>query len=108
MRSALITATILAVAPFASGGQIRQFSLPVLEKLGNELSHRDEIAAKASDLVYEQHPEFKKVNPQGWITDLGDNADAVYFIAERDNVIVPSYKVVFPHDQSPKVEDIHG
>jgi hypothetical protein len=77
--SALATASlIVAASTFAS--EIREFDLPTLEKLGNELSHRDEIAAKASDLVWAQHPEFKKVSPQGWISDLHGDRDDVYLL----------------------------
>jgi hypothetical protein len=48
--AALIFSTLFCAATtFAS--EIREFDIPTLEKLGRELSHRDEIAAQASDLV---------------------------------------------------------
>jgi hypothetical protein len=98
---------LFSVGP-AAAGEIREFDLPTLEKLGNELSHRDEIAAKASDLVFAQHREFQKVLPQGWITDLHPHGDVVYFIVEIKTGLAPAYKVTFPPNGSPKVEDIHG
>jgi len=100
--------SILVCATLAFGSEIREFNLPTLEKLGNELSHRDEIAAKASDLVFEKHPEFKNVTPQGWITDLHRYGDVVYFIIEANDAIAPAYKVIFPREGSPQVEDIRN
>lgn len=88
-------------------GEIREFDIPTLEKLGNELSHRDEIAAKASDLVFGQHPEFTEVSPQGWITDLHSNGDIVYWIGETKDGLAPAYKVTFS-GKSPTIEDIHN
>ncbi len=43
-----------------SASEIREFSVPTLERLGAELSRRDAMAARASDLVLAQHPELKK------------------------------------------------
>jgi hypothetical protein len=102
----ILSILVCVTATFAS--EIREFSLPILEKLGNELSHRDEIAAKASDLVFEKHPEFKNVTPQGWITDLHPDGDVVYFVVEANDAIAPAYKVIFPREGSPQVEDIHN
>jgi hypothetical protein len=108
MRVAQFILSILICVTAAFANEIREFNLPTLEKLGNELSHRDEIAAKASDLVFEKHPEFKKVTPQGWITDLHPDGDVVYFIVEANDAIAPAYKVMFPREGSPQVEDIHS
>lgn len=103
-----VVLSILCCAVTAFATEIREFSLPTLEKLGNELSHRDEIAAKAADLVWAQHPEFKKVAPQGWITDLHRDGDNIYFIVETKGGLAGAYKVSFPHGGSPQVRDIHG
>ena len=103
----LILLPIVCRALTSFAGEIREFSLPTLEKLGTELSHRNEIAAQASDLVLEKHPEFKKVSPQGWITDLHSNGDVVYLIGEAGGKTAPAYKVTFPGKGSPRVEDIH-
>ena len=92
----------------ALASEIREFSIATLERLGTELYHRDQIAARAADLVVEQHPEWKTVKPQGWITDLHKNGDAVYLIAEAKSGLVPAYKVTFPRNGSLRVDDIHG
>jgi hypothetical protein len=102
----LLSTLLSAAAVFAS--EIREFDLPTLEKLGNELSYRDQIAAKASDLVFEKHPEFKNVTPQGWITDLHSDGDVVYFVVEANDTIAPAYTVVFHRDGSLQIEDIHN
>jgi hypothetical protein len=92
----------------AFASEIREFDIPTLEKLGRELSHRDEIAAQASDLVWKQYPEFRNVSPQGWVSDLHHDADLVYFIMETKAGLDGAYKVTFPRSGSPRVEDIHG
>src|SRR6186997_1130819 len=108
MRCICVCAAVIAVYTTAVAGEIREFSLPVLEKLGNELSRRDEIAATAADLVFDQHPDFKKILPQGWVTDLTRDGDEVYFIEETNGNAVPAYKVVLAPGKSPFVQDIHG
>jgi hypothetical protein len=101
-----LIATILLSAAPAFAGEIREFNVPTLERLGNELSHRDEIAAKASDLVLEQHSDFRSIKPQWWISDLRNDGDTVYFIGGAP--LVPAYKVVFGKGTAPAVEGIHG
>jgi hypothetical protein len=110
MRARPLALSILLCSVAAAfAAEIREFDLPTLEKLGNELSHRDEIAAKASDVVWAQHPEFKKVALQGWITDLHHDGDNVYFIAEtKRDELEEAYKVSFQREGSPQVRDIHG
>ncbi len=98
---------VLLCTTVVAASEIREFDIPTLEKLGNELSHRDEIAAKASDLVFEQHPAFRDVRPQGWITDLHTDGDIVYWIAETKDGLAPAYKVTFS-DKAPTVENIHN
>ena len=98
MRVAQFTLSILVCVIVAFASETREFNLPTLEKLGNELSHRDEIAAKASDLIFEKHPEFKNITLQGWITDLHPDEDVVYFIVEANDAIAPAYKVIFPRE----------
>jgi hypothetical protein len=98
---------VLLCTTVAAASEIREFDIPTLEKLGNELSHRDKIAAKASDLVFEQHPEFRDVSPQGWITDLHTGGDIVYWIGETNVGLAPAYKVTFS-GESRTIEDIHN
>jgi hypothetical protein len=104
------TAVLLAILILTGrlvASEIREFDIPTLEKLGNELSHRDKIAAKASDLVFDQHPDFRDVSPQGWITDLHKDGDIVYWLREAKDGVAPAYKVTFS-GASPTVEDIHN
>ena len=108
MRAVPLVAAILFSLSPAFAAEIREFDIPTLERLGNELSHRDEIAARASDLVWTQHPEFNKVSPQGWISDLHSDGDLVYFITETKTGVATAYKVTFPRNGSPRVEDVHG
>jgi hypothetical protein len=108
VRAVPLVVAVLFSFSSAFASEIREFSISTLERLGNELSHRDEIAGKASDLVFAQHPEFKKVSPQGWVTDLQRDGDLVYFIVETNTGLSGAYKVTFPHRGSPRVEDIHN
>jgi hypothetical protein len=108
VRLVPLTFSICLCASTALASEIREFGLSTLEKLGNELSHRDEMAAKASDLVWAKDPAFKKVSPQGWVTDLHGDRDNVYFIVETKAGLAGAYKVTFQRGGSPRVEDIHG
>lgn len=107
MRIAAILAGLVVCITTGNASEIREFDIPTLERLGNELSHRDKIAATASDLVFEQHPAFHDVSPQGWITDLHKGGDIVYWIAETKDGFAPAYKVTFSAEP-PTVEDIHN
>lgn len=66
-----------------------------MEKLGNELSHRDEIAARAEDMVLEKYPDAKSVL-HGWITELRTDGDTVYLVMEKDAGLALTYSVTFP------------
>ena len=101
----LLICGVTATQTFA--GEIREFDVPTLERLGNELSHRDEIAARAADIAAERDPTWKKVSPQYWITDPGQSADSVYLIDARQTVPVVVYKVIFPKSGSPSILDAH-
>lgn len=94
---------------FASGpvfaGEIREFSVSTLERLGNELSRRDEIAARAGDLAIGHNPAWKKVSPQWWITDLGKGSDSVYLIDARKSEPAVACKVIFLKGGSPGILD---
>lgn len=101
----LLICGVTATQIFAA--EIREFDVPTLERLGNELSHRDEIAARAADLAIEHYPEWKKVSPQYWITDLGKSVDSVYLIDARKTEPAVAYKVIFPKGGSPNILDAH-
>lgn len=74
--TAVILSIFLCVVA-AGATEIREFDIPTLEKLGRELSRRDAMAARASDLVLAKHPELKKGPLLEWVTDLS-NGEGVY------------------------------
>jgi hypothetical protein len=105
MRALLITTLCLAGATSAVGSEIREFSLPVIEKLGRELSRRNSIAARAADLVAESQPLVKSLKRRGWITDLRPGGDVVYIIAETAAGPCLAYEVIFQGSKKPAVQD---
>jgi hypothetical protein len=107
MISRLATIVLFVGVFAASAGEIREFDVATLERLGNELSHRDKIAARAADIAVERYPEWKKVSPQFWITDLGKGSDSVYLIDARKPEPALAYKVSFPKNGSPNILDAH-
>ncbi len=108
MRSVSSTLLILACAFTGFASEIRQFSVPTLERLGNELSHRDEISARAEDAVLAEHPEFKSVTPQWWISDPHKDGDIVYLIDARGSEPTLAYKVIFGREKAPTITDMRG
>ena len=107
MRVVPLVMAILFPVIAASAAEVREFDVPTLERLGNELSHRDEIAARAADIAGERYPEWKKVSPQCWITQLGKAADSVYLIDARKSEPALAYKVIFLKNGSQSVHDTH-
>jgi hypothetical protein len=108
-RLFLLALSILSLVAASSvvAGEIREFNVPTLQRLGNELSRRDEIAAQAADFAVARYPEWKKVSPQYWITALGKSADSVYLIDAREPEPRVAYKVIFPTSGSPNILDAH-
>ena len=102
-RSAVLLLILFITLALAVAGEIREFDVPTLERLGNELSHRDEIAARAADSATERDPAWKKVSPQYWITELGRSADSVYLIDARKPMPAVAYKVIFPKSGSANI-----
>ena len=100
IRIHLCLVALIICSPLAAAG-IREFDLRTLERLGNQLSRQDSLAAKASDLVFAKYPAFKKVSPQGWVTDSKNGS--VYWIVETKSGPSGAYKVI-----GNRVEDIHG
>jgi hypothetical protein len=101
---------LISTLAFASGfaGEIREFSIPTLERLGNELYRRDALAATASDLVLKTQPLAKSLKMRGWITELGKNENIVYWIAETASGPSLAYMVTFRGSAKPQVEDRRG
>ncbi len=108
MRNVFTLAVFVLAVPLAEASGIREFNVPVLEKLGRELSRRDSIAARAADLVVETQPLSKSLKMRGWITELGRNEDTVYLIAETASGPTLAYTVQFRHSGKPAVQDVRG
>ena len=102
MRIVLLIAAVLFSFSSALASEIREFSIPTLERLGAELSRRDAMAARASDLVLAKHPELKKGPLLEWVTDFS-NGGSVYWIVDTEPQPTPVYKVV-----GSRIEDIRG
>jgi hypothetical protein len=104
----LVVATFLLLQTAAIAGEIREFKIQTLEKLGNEISRRDEIAAKASDVVLETQPAARALKLRGWISELGKDEDKVHIITETASGPCLAYTVSFAGSKKPVVEDRRG
>jgi hypothetical protein len=102
----VVAIVFLSTAVFA--GEIREFDIPTLERLGSELSHRDEIAARASDAVLGTQPAARALKLRGWITEPGKSEDKVHLIAETASGPCLAYTVTFSGSGKPQVEDRRG
>jgi hypothetical protein len=108
MRAVLILTAILLSFSAAVAGEIREFSVPTLERLGNELYRRDQIAARASDAVLQTQPVARSLKMRGSITDLRKDGDMVYLIAETSSGPTLTYTVTFHDSTKPDVQDVGG
>ena len=91
-----------------AAGEIREFDLPTIEKLGQTISQQDSLSGRAEDLVRDQFPEFKALPKKGWITELRPAANTVYLLTAKDSDVVLSYSVTFPPTGGPIVKDRRG
>ena len=107
MRGTITALLILVSMSAAIAGEIREFSIPTLEKLGNELSHRDEIAARASDAVLDSQPVARSLKLRGWISELSKSGDKVHLITQTPSGPVLAYTVTF-RGGKPQVDDRRG
>lgn len=104
-----LSAILLVVARnvlYAS--EIREFPIPILERLGNELSRRDSIAARGTDAVLQTQPAARAMKMRGWITELGKDEDKVHLIAQTSSGFVLAYTVTFHGTENPEVQDRRG
>lgn len=108
MRLVPLVLAILFSVGSASAGDIREFNVATLERLGRELSHRDGIAARATDLVLKEYPAAVALKIGGWITELQKSGDAVHFIAETPSGPTLAYTVTFRQSGEPEVQDMRG
>jgi hypothetical protein len=106
-----VAITLMATLIFVAGGfasEIREFDTATLEKLGNEISRRDEIAARADQIVKETHPPARALKMRGWISELGKGGDTVYLIAETSSGLCLAYTATFRDKEKPQIEDRRG
>jgi hypothetical protein len=108
VRFVPLALSIFLCAITAVAGEIRQFSVRTLERLGNELTHRDHIAEVASGLVLQTQPPARSLKAKGWISELRSSGDIVYFIAETPSGFRLSYLVTFHKSGKPEVQDRRG
>ena len=108
LACALATLVIALATASAAASDIREFDVPTLERLGRELSRRDAIAARATDLVLQEHPLARSLKMRGWITELKKGADAVHFIVETPSGPALAYTVSFRRSAEPEVQDMRG
>jgi hypothetical protein len=102
----VLSILLCGIVALASG--IREFDLNTIERLGNEISDRDLIAAHASDAVLETQPVARSLKMRGWITELRKDGDVVYFIVETSSGPSIAYTVTFHGLANPQVEDHRG
>jgi hypothetical protein len=108
MRIVPLVLAVLFSFSSAFAGEIRQFKIRTLEKLGNELSRRDEISAQAEDLVKETQPPARSMKMRGWVSELGSGGDRISLIAETPSGLCLAYTVKFEGEKKPQVEDHRG
>lgn len=99
---------LLAAIGTVGGGEIREFSVPTLERLGNELYYRDNLAARSSELLLKTEPVARSLKIRGWITDLNKSGDVVYWIADTPSGPTLAYTVTFHGSMNPDLEDVRG
>lgn len=102
---ALIT---VAVRCTFAASEIRDFSVPTLERLGDELYHRDQIAARSASLLRNKKPVSRLLKMRGWISDLRMDGASVYWITESPSGPALAYRVIFHGLSEPEIEDLRG
>jgi hypothetical protein len=108
MRVICLAAAMFMLGGTAFAGEIREFSVRTLERLGNEISRRDAIASRATDVVLETQPLARSLKVRGWITELRKDGDMVYIIVETPSGPSLAYTVTFRDSAKPEVQDVRG
>ena len=108
MRIACAVAAIIHTASSVFASEIREFEVGTLERLGRELSRRDQMAARATDLVLKEYPVARSLKMRGWVTDLKRTGGAVHFITEAPSGPTLAYTVDSPLSGKPEVQDRRG
>ena len=76
---------------------IREFDIPTIERLGREMYDQDQLAWKATDILFTKHKkeELVALKQHGWIVDSFPDHDVVRFVRETDLGPVFAYDVTF-------------
>lgn len=85
--------------------EVRNLDLKTIEKLGNELYKRDTLAATATDLLFEKHPEAKEMKFGGWLTEIGAGVSRVYLFKRADDGVKQGYVAVFSDGKEPRITE---
>jgi len=109
-RSAIGFALVFGclVQPFSSAhsadpsSSIRQFDIPTVEKLGQQIYLQDREAWRATDILFAAHSRESLVaqKAHGWIVDSFPDRDVVRFIRDGANGPEAAYDVTFPKNEN--------
>jgi hypothetical protein len=91
-----------------AASEIREFSLPTLERLGNELYRRDFLALKASSAVFKTQPAARAMKGRGSVTRPEGKGGTVYFTVATPSGPRLSYIVTLSTNKDPEVQDVRG
>jgi hypothetical protein len=102
MLSALVAQRAWSEAD-ANEKPIREFDIPTLEKLAQQMNAQDRLAWRATDVLVAHRTEagVKADGVNGWITSQRDGRDVVRFIHVGDRGPEVLYDVAFPEGGEP-------
>lgn len=105
LAAGLSTFVIMAMAVSADDAPapIREFDIPTIEKLGQQMYKQDQEAWKATDILFAAHKQSELVEQGlgGWIVVKGSDGDVVRFIRNGKNGPERFYDIAFPMSGSP-------
>jgi hypothetical protein len=81
---------------------IREFDIPTIERLGREMHEQDQLAWRATDILFTKHSkeELLVQKQHGWIVDSFPDHQVVRFIRETDLGPMLAYDVNFTAGQA--------
>jgi hypothetical protein len=83
----------------ADAPSIREFDIPTLEKLGQDIYQQDQLAWKATDALRARVKDLRAEGIRGWIV----NGNRVRFIRQRGDEIEAAYDIDFREGEEPRV-----
>lgn len=96
--------TVFAVAAHSEDAPppIREFDIPTIERLGREMYEQDQLAWKATDILFTKHSkdELRAQKQHGWIVESFPDHEVVRFIRETDLGPMLAYDVTFTAGQA--------